>query len=382
MAGAAAVGLAVGKFGLGSGAQAQSLGAGGDPTFSANGVQFPSFTSDPGALAGNMWYRSDLTAMKYSDGASAHELGALDIVNTWTALQTFGNNISVGGAAFNVSGLASGNYLYYNGTKWVNVVPITGTTLTETAGQLALNLANANIWTGIQTLNGGIIFNAAGSIAGTSTYIEADGAGGNLILNAPTGNSFFFKMNNVGLITTVSNNFYPSTDLGLDLGQPSNRWDNVTLGPNGTRVLHAVNDANPSAVLGDGNLKFGAGGASALDITVSRLAASLLGISGGMVFSGVTSVSANYTALGTDFVVLDSASGAANTVTLPAANAQKGRYLTIIKTDSSVNAVTVAAAGADTIQGSASKGLGSQYSKITLVSDGSATWYDLTAGLV
>ena len=71
--------------------------------------------------------------------------------NTWSALQTFGNNISIGGAQFNITSLTAGQYLYYNGTNWINVIPITGTTLTEISGQLALNLANANTWTATQT---------------------------------------------------------------------------------------------------------------------------------------------------------------------------------------------------------------------------------------
>src|ERR1700743_2473496 len=35
--------------------------------------------------------------------------------NTWGALQTFGNNISFGGAALNVTSLISTNLLQYNG---------------------------------------------------------------------------------------------------------------------------------------------------------------------------------------------------------------------------------------------------------------------------
>jgi hypothetical protein len=98
--------------------------------------------------------------------------------------------------------------------------------------------------------------------------------------------------------------------------------------------------------------------------------------------SGVTSVSANYTVASSDFIILDSASTAANTVTLPAASASKGRYIIVVKTDTSANAVTVAAAGTDTIQGSATKSLTSQYSKVILISDGTSTWYDLGASLV
>lgn len=40
--------------------------------------------------------------------------------NTWGALQTFGNNISIGGATLDIASLTSGDVLYYNGTNWIN----------------------------------------------------------------------------------------------------------------------------------------------------------------------------------------------------------------------------------------------------------------------
>jgi hypothetical protein len=47
----------------------------------------------------------------------------LSNANTWAALQTFGNDISFGGATLAVSSLATNNILQYNGTNWVNVTP-------------------------------------------------------------------------------------------------------------------------------------------------------------------------------------------------------------------------------------------------------------------
>jgi len=129
--------------------------------------------------------------------------------NTWAAVQTFGNNISFGGATLNVSSLATGHLLQYNGSNWVNVAPSsfavtgitagTGITVTGTTGAvtvanagvtsavagdgvsvsaatgaitfaavlngttlslgtagLSLNLANANTWTAVQTFSAGI----------------------------------------------------------------------------------------------------------------------------------------------------------------------------------------------------------------------------------
>jgi hypothetical protein len=49
----------------------------------------------------------------------------LSNANTWGAVQTFGNNISIGGATANISGLTSGEVMHYNGTNWVNTDPDT-----------------------------------------------------------------------------------------------------------------------------------------------------------------------------------------------------------------------------------------------------------------
>lgn len=40
--------------------------------------------------------------------------------NQWSALQTFGNNISIGGKQFNVTSLATNQVISYNGTNWIN----------------------------------------------------------------------------------------------------------------------------------------------------------------------------------------------------------------------------------------------------------------------
>ncbi len=43
------------------------------------------------------------------------------LANTWSALQTFGNNISFGGARLNIGILTQGDLMSYNGTNWVNI---------------------------------------------------------------------------------------------------------------------------------------------------------------------------------------------------------------------------------------------------------------------
>jgi hypothetical protein len=90
--------------------------------------------------------------------------------------------------------------------------------------------------------------------------------------------------------------------------------------------------------------------------------------------TNVLTKTAAYTMLTSDFTVLADATAAAFTVTLPPAQ-NKGQILFVKKIDSSVNVVTVAAAGADTIEGSASVALSTQNSAQTLISDGVSKWY-------
>lgn len=83
---------------------------------------------------------------------------------------------------------------------------------------------------------------------------------------------------------------------------------------------------------------------------------------------------ANETVHANDCVVLYNASSGAITVTLPLPGQVKNLVLTLKKTDSSANAVTIAG----TIDGSASNSLATQYKSMTIVSDG-VSWYKLAS---
>jgi hypothetical protein len=86
---------------------------------------------------------------------------------------------------------------------------------------------------------------------------------------------------------------------------------------------------------------------------------------------------ASYTALLTDHYIVGDATTGAITITLPASSISFANSVTqrlsTNKKDSSVNAVTIAAAGTDTIQGSATVNLSTEYSERTLCTDGSGT---------
>jgi len=85
-------------------------------------------------------------------------------------------------------------------------------------------------------------------------------------------------------------------------------------------------------------------------------------------------VNANATLDATRQTVAVDASGGAITVTLPAAASCTGRRYDIKKVDSSANAVTIDGDSAETIDGAATKVLSSQYSSVTIISNGSGWW--------
>ena len=87
-------------------------------------------------------------------------------------------------------------------------------------------------------------------------------------------------------------------------------------------------------------------------------------------YGDIQTVTAAYTMVATDSLVLASASGGAVTVTLPAAQVMAGKAVTVKKTDSSGNAVTVGG----TVDGVSNPTLASQYKAMTVRSDGTTWW--------
>ena len=132
--------------------------------------------------------------------------------NTWTALQTFGNNISFGGAQLNVASLVNGQFLKYNGTNWVNsttatVVAVnsikssTGTlTFSSSTGTVdaEINLAHANVWTGLQTFGNNI------SIGGGKVNVTS--LSSSQILEFDGTNWVNTTVSGLGLVDSVQNN--------------------------------------------------------------------------------------------------------------------------------------------------------------------------------
>lgn len=87
----------------------------------------------------------------------------------------------------------------------------------------------------------------------------------------------------------------------------------------------------------------------------------------------VTTKSGNYTATAFDQVILGDANNAPITITLPNATGRTDP-ITVKKTDSSANTVTVAASGGQSIDSAATKVLSAQWEKVTVIPSG-GNWY-------
>ena len=86
----------------------------------------------------------------------------------------------------------------------------------------------------------------------------------------------------------------------------------------------------------------------------------------------IITVTTTYSILTTDKIILCDATTAAFTVTLPSPS--EGLIFTIKKIDSTANAVTIATAGAETIDGSATQVITIQHTALKLANDGS-NWF-------
>lgn len=92
----------------------------------------------------------------------------------------------------------------------------------------------------------------------------------------------------------------------------------------------------------------------------------------------VVAVTANYTMLDIDLLILADAAAGNVTVTLLTAAAREGRRVIVKKTDVSSNLVIIDPAGSETIDGSATLSLTQRYAMREIVSDGT-NWHLISA---
>ena len=127
--------------------------------------------------------------------------------NTWSALQTFGNNISIGGAQFAIASLASGQIIYYNGTNFINnanisvsssgIISVVG--IKTTAGAATAVTAGASPYTYANSSSSNQqIFIQGGTVSAIS-YNPNGGTG--IALSALTDNILVLRPNDSVTIT-------------------------------------------------------------------------------------------------------------------------------------------------------------------------------------
>lgn len=172
-----------------------------------------------------------------------------------------------------------------------------------------------------------------GLLLGTnSTGTPANGLGGGIFFNIET-----------------------STTVDTNAGQISIIWTDVTHASRTSAFLvKTVNNA----------------GAVTERLRVGGLATKL---SGGLQLAKAAKTS-NYTMLESDTAITSDSTGGAVTITLPPATLT-GHIVHVKRIDASANNTTVSRAGADTIEGANTVTLAAQYESVTLIADGTATWY-------
>lgn len=97
-------------------------------------------------------------------------------------------------------------------------------------------------------------------------------------------------------------------------------------------------------------------------------------------YFGVKAVTTTYSVGTTEYIITADATGGPFTITLPTVVSLTGRQFTIVKIDSSGNAVTVARQGSDTIEGATSIALAAQNNKVTLFAAAANLWVKLGSG--
>ena len=187
-------------------------------------------------------------------------------------------------------------------------------------------------------------------------------------------------------------NIFPATDGTGSFGSATLRWLDIIA--NTHRVFPSAGATNASASLASGALKLGVGGSTALDTQISRTAANTLTIDnnasgaanliltgnfqsqGSIFLKTVSKVFADspYSVATSDNIIFCNATGGSMTVTLPSAVTFASRTLTVKRTNTTANTVTVGSA-AGTIDGAATYIIpGGTLNSITVVSDGT-NWY-------
>lgn len=214
--------------------------------------------------------------------------------NTWSSLQTFGNNISIGGKQFNISALTSGDLIRYNGTNWINTASLGVTNggtgniiyavgdLLYASGTTTLSKL-ADVATGNALISGGVTTAPSWGKIGLTTHVS-----GTLpVANGGTGASTLVGAGIVGVVTNVQ-----LTNQSADIGS-TNFSNTSTAGL--YRISYSLEDTTSDITAGAVTLTI-AYTATAGAITIPSTAQILtgVGLTQGTIFVQLASGSISY----------------------------------------------------------------------------------------
>jgi len=275
----------------------------------------------------------------------------LNSTNTWTAQQTFSQTVFVSSISGDGSGL-------------INVTPASLSTGTLPSDVIASSI-------GVNAVYPGAV---ASGIYGRITGVGTQGQVLNMNSNA---------INNVGtplVGTDAATKSYVDTAASTVLLNSTSTWTaqqtytkqitvSTSMVLSGSLLASGGSAGTSGQVLQSQGL-----GSAPLWITSTTLLGGTAILNQGSASLKVSAKSSSYPMTAADFGILGNATGGAITITLPPAS-NTGLMVFVLKTDSSGNNVNITAAGSDTIQGSATVNLTTQYQKRLLIADGVTTWY-------
>ena len=293
------------------------------------------------------------TATGLSGDATITNTGVLTIGADTVALGTDTTGNYVAGATANGG-------LNLTGTEGATLgIKLNGTTLALDADGLSLNLANNNTWNGVQTFSNSIATKKGSdfSTIGTSTDVDFGSVSLVRLTGASAQTIDTIASGNDGKLLTIINAGANSATIKDDSTASGTASNKIYTGTGADLTLAA--DASLLLIYDSGSSRWRVVGGSGSGSSTSL----------------IQSISSAGNVSGWGYTVKADATTASFAATLPTAANNSGKFIEIVKTDNTTNALSISPNGSETINGSTNKiYLYSQNDSVVLRSDGTNSY--------